>query len=202
MIGWFKLPVDEFHFTLSVTLYWVVFIAIIWWFHYFASVYCYRLISKWQPPLWAHTSLGPIIGGVFLLYPLGVYTEWGIEWFGTEAAPPGPFWFQPSLIWFSYYLKFAIPGVAVWVGFNYFFALLPDNKRFTDDAGEHSVAATTVDTSVTAIEPAAKSARPKQLSTFIEVCEGIDVAAIELLQAQENYIMIAAGVSRKWCATR
>ncbi len=202
MIGWFKLPVDEFHFTLGVTLYWVIFIAMIWWFHYFASVYCYRLIAKWRPPLWAPTSIGPIIGGVFLLYPLGIYTEWGIEWFGTEAAPPGPFWFQPSLQWFSYYLKFAIPGVAVWVGFNYFFALLPGNNRFQEAVGEApAVEDNDVDSAnkntTDKCDQQQQTAVSSQLNDFIAVCDGLEIQAIELVQAQENYIILQAGSEQK-----
>lgn len=159
-------------FIFSLTSYWFAYLLLIWWSMYLFTFIGYQLLAPWRPPLWVVCSCGPVVGGFLMLYPIGMFSELGYEWFDPELMPAGPMW--PTLDWsfFGYYIKFTIAGLILWVGFNYGFAAITNNFRFCyPDIKEPNE-----------IQP--------EIDEFKSLLTTIRPSAIETIEAQENYILI------------
>jgi len=164
---------------ISLTSYWFAYLLLIWWSMYLFSFIGFQLMAPWRPPLWAVCTCGPVFGGFLMLYPVGVFSELGYEWFDPDLMPAGPMWPDMSWDFFSYYLKFTVAGLILWVSFNYCFAAITDNFRFCYP------------------EPKNTETDANVQDEFKKLLTAIKPSAIETIEAQENYIQISTAQSQQ-----
>lgn len=175
LFGGFSGPTIDLLLSLQLFAYWLCYLAIIWWSIYLFTVITYKLMFSLKPPLWFVCAMGAIVGGFVMLYPIAFFSEKGYQWFDPELMPPGPMWPQWSMIFFSYYLKFTLIGIVVWVSFNYLFASFQNNFRFSYPA----------DTKQQSSDEANDN-----FKQFQQYLNDIDIKDIAYLEAQENYIYL------------